>query len=159
MASTGTEGIVMNLVSLKNAFVAAAFLFAVGHTDMTLAHSLRGALGSRAQATDLYQITCFAEDGGPPTDLLRVRVRDNPPVRKPLVSFQVQKGSVAANRTDATDGDAKYSPWIINHGGDGVYHVLVDKSSVGTETYSLEFHCESRTDIHTGSEDVQLQNQ
>jgi hypothetical protein len=149
----------MNLVSLKNAFVAAAFLLAVGHTDMTPAHSLSGTLRARAQATDLYQITCFAEDGGPPTDRLRVHVRDNPPVRKPLVSVQVQKGSVATNRTDATDGNAEYSPWATIHGGDGVYHVSVDKSSAGAETYSLEFHCESSTDIHTGTEDVQLQNQ
>jgi hypothetical protein len=121
----------MNLVSLKNAFVGAAFLFAVGHTDFTPADSLRGALGSRAQATDLYQITCFAEDGGPPTDILRVRIRDNPPVRKPLVSVQVQKGSVATNRTDTTDGNARFSREATIHGGDEVYHVLVDKSSAG----------------------------
>jgi hypothetical protein len=55
----------MNLVSLKNAFVAAAFPFAVGHTDFT------------------------------PAD----------------------------------------------------------------ETYTLEFHCESSTDIRTGTQDIQLQNQ
>jgi hypothetical protein len=29
--------------------------------------------------------------------------RCNPPVRKPLVSVQVQKGSVATNSTDATE--------------------------------------------------------
>ena len=149
----------MNLVSLKNAFVAAAFLFAVGHTDMAPAHSLRGALGSRAQATDLYQITCFAEDGGPATDHLSIGVRDNKPVKKPLVSVQVQKGSVATNRTDATDGNATFSRDATIHGGDGVYQVLVDKSSAGAETYTLEFHCESSTDVHTGTEDVQLQNQ
>ena len=149
----------MNFVSLKNVFVVAAFLLAVGHADITAAHSLSGALRSRAQATDLYQITCFAEDGGPATDRLRIRVRDNPPRRKPLVSVQVQKGSVATNRTDPTDGNARFSRDATIHGGDGVYQVLVDKSSAGAETYTLEFHCESSTDIHTGTEDVQLQNQ
>jgi hypothetical protein len=149
----------MHFVSLKNAFVAAAFLFAVGHTDMTPAHSLSGALGSGAQATDLYQITCSAEDGGPPTDHLSIRVRDNKPVRKPLVSVQVQKGPVGTNRTDATDGNAQYSREATIHGGDGAYQVLVDKSSAGPETYSLEFHCESSADIHTGTQEVQLQNQ
>jgi hypothetical protein len=72
---------------------------------------------------------------------------------------RVQKGSVATNSTDATDGNAKFSREGTNHAGDGVYQVLVDKSSAGTETYTLEFHCESSTDIHTGTEDVQLQNQ
>jgi hypothetical protein len=81
----------MNLVSLKNAFVAAAFLFAVGHTAMAPAHSLSGALGARAQATDLYQITCFAENGGPATDHLSVSARDKPPVRKPLVSVRFKR--------------------------------------------------------------------
>lgn len=149
----------MHFISLKNAFVAAAFLFAVGHTGMTPAHSLSGALGSGAQATDLYQITCSAEDGGPPTDVLRIRVRDHKPVRKAQVSVQVQKGSVATNRTDATDGNTRYSRAATIHGGDGVYQVLVNKSSAGAETYSLEFHCESSTDIHTGTVEVQLQNQ
>lgn len=149
----------MNFVSLKNAFVAAAFLFAVGHTDFTPAHQLSGALGSRAQATDLYRVMCFAEDGGPATDHLRVRVRDNNPKGEPLVSVQTQKGFVATNSTDTTDGNAKYSRWVNNDGGDGVYHVFVDKSSAGSETYTLEFHCESSTGVHTGSEDVQLQNQ
>lgn len=149
----------MNCVSLKNAFVAAAFLFAAGHTDVTPAHQLSGALGSRAQATDLYQVTCSPEDGGPATDHLRIRVRDNAPRKKPLLSVQTQKRFVATNSTDATDGNAKYSRWVNNHGGDGVYHVFVDKSSAGAETYTLEFHCESSTRIHTGSESVQLQNQ
>lgn len=149
----------MNFVSFKGAFGAAAFLFAVGHTDITQAHSLSGALGSGAQATDLYQVTCFAEDGGPATDHLRVRVRDNKPKREPLVSVQIQKGLVATNSTDPADGNAKYSRWARNHGGDGVYRMIVDKSSAGAETYTLEYHCVSTTGIHTGSEDVQLQNQ
>jgi len=149
----------MNFVSLKNAFVAAALLFAAGHTDITPAHQLSGALGSRAQATDLYRVICFAEDGGPATGHLRMRVRDNRPVRKPMVSVQVHKGLVATNSTDPKDGNARYSRWVNNHGGDGVYHVLVNKSSAGRETYTLEYHCVSSTGIHTGTEDVQLQNQ
>jgi hypothetical protein len=147
----------MNLVSLKNAFVAAAFLLAIGHTDITPADSLSGALGSRAQATDLYQITCSAEDGA--TDHLRIHVRDNTPTKKPMLSVQVHKGFVAINSTDAKDGDTKYSRWVSNHGGDGVYQVLVDKSSAGAETYTLEYHCESSTGIHTGTGIAQLQNQ
>jgi hypothetical protein len=149
----------MKFVSLKSAFLAAAFLYAVGHTDFTPAHSLNGTLASKAQATDLYQVTCFAEDGGPATEHLRMRVRDNAPRKKPLVSFQVHKGFVATNSTDAADGNVKYSRWANNHGGDGVYHVLVDKSSAGAETYTLDFHCVSSTGIHTGTETVQLQNQ
>jgi hypothetical protein len=109
----------MNFVSLKSAFVAAAFLSAIGHTDITPADSLSEALGSRAQATDLYQVTCFAENGGSATDHLRIHVRDNSPMGKALVSVQNQKGSVATNSTDAKDGDTKYSRWVSNHGGDG----------------------------------------
>jgi hypothetical protein len=149
----------MSFVSLKNASMAVAFLYAVGHIDFTPAHSLSGGLGSRAQATDLYRVTCFAEDGGPATGHLRMRLRDNMPKKKPVVSFQIQKGFVATNSTDAVDGNVKYSRWANNHGGDGVYHVLVDKTSAGAETYTLEFHCVSSTGIHTGTETVQLQNQ
>lgn len=148
----------MSFISLKNVFVVAAFLSA-GHAHIAPAHSLSGALGSRAQATDLYRVTCFAEDGGPATDHLRMRVRDNKPKKKPLVSVQVQKGLLATNTTDPADGNAKYSRWVNNHGGDGVYHVFVDKTSAGAEIYTLEYHCVSRTGIHTGTEDVQLQNQ
>lgn len=148
----------MSFVSLKNAFVAAAFLYAVD-TPISPAHSLSGALRSPAQATDLYQMTCFAEDGGPATEHLRMRVRDNAPRKKPLVSVQVHKGLIATNSTDAADRNVKYSRWVRNHGGDGVYHVFVDKSSAGAETYTLEFHCVSSTGIHTGTETVQLQNQ
>jgi len=149
----------MNFVSLKNAFVAAAFLSATGHADITPAHSLSGILASQRQATDLYQVACFAEDGGPATDHLRVRVRDNEPEKEPLVSVQIQKGLVATNSTDDKDANAKYSRWGRNHGGDGVYQVIVDKSSKGAEIYTLEFHCVSSTGIHTGTETVQLQNQ
>lgn len=150
----------MKFLSLRNAIVTAFLALAAGHADFASAHSLSGALGSAPRATDLYQVTCFTEGDGPATDRLRARVRDNAPVKKPLVSVQIYKGSVATNTTDSKkDGDNKYSPWASNNGGSGVYYVMVDKSAKGAERYTLEYHCETNSGSHTGTATSTLQNQ
>ncbi len=147
----------MKCISLKSGFLTASLLLAVG--QIAQAHSLSGALGSSPRATDLYQVTCFAEDGGPVTGHLRVSVRDNAPVKRPQVSVQILKGLLATNTTDARDGNLAYSRPVTIDGGDGVYQMLVNKSGRGAETYTIEYHCISPDGVHTGTDAAQLQNQ
>lgn len=148
----------MKTASLKNAFVTASFLVAVGHTGIASAHSQTGALASKARATDLYRVTCSTDAGGE-TYRLPIRVRDEAPVKKPLVSAQIRKGSLATNTTDAKDGNTAYSPRVYTNGGNGVYYVTVTKTGKGAERYTLEYHCQTETGGHTGTDITTLQNE
>lgn len=122
------------------------------------AHTQSGSLGSSAAATDVYSITCSNDGSGTPARI-RAQVRDQAPVAAPVVSVQVTKGSLGTNSSDATDGDAVYSPLVTVNGGSGAYTVLVNKTAAGSETYTLQYHCETSTGIHTGTSIVTRQNQ
>lgn len=148
----------MRIGSLKSVFVVASFVVAVEHSGIASAHSQSGALGSMARATDQYQVTC-STDGGGATRRLALRVRDNAPVRTPVVSAQVRKGALATNTTDAKDGNAAYSPRVYLNGGNGVYYVMVNKTRKGVEKYTLEYHCQTKSGGHTGTAIITLQNQ
>ncbi len=147
----------MKIVSLKNACATASFLIAVGHTNITLAHTQVGALGSGAGATDLYTVTCSTDSGGA-TFRLSMRVSDDT-AGSGKVGVQTRRGNIATNSTDQTGGDGAYSPIVYNNGGDGAYNVLVDKPRSGTNNYTLQFHCETSTGVHTGTSVVTNQNQ
>lgn len=145
-------------MAMKTALVTASFLIAVGHTGIASAHSQAGALSSKARATDLYRITCSTDAGGE-TDRLRIRVRDEDPVEKPIVSAQVRKGVLATNTTDAKDGNKARSPRVYTNGGNGAYYVTVTKTRKGAETYTFEYHCETETGSHTDTTITTLQNE
>jgi len=146
----------MKSASLKNALVSASFLVMAGNAGITLAHTIAGSLGNAATATDLYNVTC-----PPGTHHLESRVRDNaPPVAPPRVSVQTYKGTKATNTTDAVDGNAAFSPVVVNHSGAGVYRVLVDKDRAGAEKYTLQVHCLDIDDVELdGPEPTRIQNQ
>lgn len=150
----------MKIATVKSVLV--TLLFAVAaQTGTAFAHGLTTSLGAKADATDLYQITCFT-DGGGATHHLFVTVQDLLPVPEPnpVLSVQVQKGRLAKNRTDrGPDGDEKPSPEVIVEGGNGQYYVMVDKSSAGEENYDLVYHCQSKAGAHTGTTLFQLQNE
>jgi hypothetical protein len=135
----------------------AAGLLVVGAASAS-AHTQTGALGAAATATDYYQVTCTDDGNGVPASLF-VQVEDTAPAAAPRVSAQVQKGSKVANTTDPLDADGSASPAIALEGGAGAYEVLVDKTSAGSETYSLTFHCLTATGIHTGSDILTRQSQ
>lgn len=125
------------------------------------AHTQSGSLGASASATDFYQITCSDDGTGPPASLV-VQVLDAAPVAAPLVAVHVQRGSVAANSTDAVDGDATPSPQIALDFGAGVFDVLVYKTGAGSESYTLTYHCMTGaggSGDHTGSGIATRQNQ
>jgi hypothetical protein len=105
--------------------------------------SLPGTLEAAASATDYFQVTCSNDGSGEPASIV-AEIRDEPPVADPLPSVQLQRGAVATNTTDATDGDAGASPlaFIDTAGsGSGVFDVFVDKTAAGVESYTLTVTC------------------
>jgi hypothetical protein len=127
--------------------------------NAVLAHELSGALGSAASATDSYQVHCY-DDGNGAADHLYFHIKDLLPNAAPVVSAQVTMGRLAASTTDAVDGDAAYSPAINVKGGNNSYYfVTVDKTKLGAENYSFEYHCMTATGSHTGTDILPLANQ
>lgn len=147
----------MKIVSLKNTVMTASFLIALGHAGIAAAHSQSGSLGSGAGATDLYTVTCSTDSVGA-TFRLRTSVKDDT-AGSSLVQVQTRKGSIATNSTDPSGGDTAYSPIVFNNSGNGAYTVLVDKTASGANNYTLEFHCETASGGHTGTNITTLQSQ
>ncbi|MEY4768000.1 MAG: hypothetical protein RL637_639 [Pseudomonadota bacterium] len=136
-----------------------AFIFVLSG-NIVLAHEQTGSLGKSASATDLYQIQCFDNgDGTGNTARLVTQIIDSPPKVAAKLSVQTVKAAKATNTTDAIDGDALGSPFASNYGGDGYYYVIVNKDGAGVESYTLDFHCQSSSGEHTGTEISSLQNQ
>ena len=149
----------MNNTKLNLRTIAASSLIVFGaYAVPAAAHTQSGSLGSSAAATDVYSITCSDDGSGAPARL-RAQVRDQAPVASPVVSVQVTKGALGTNSSDGTDGDTAYSPLVTVNGGSGAYTVLVNKTAAGSETYTLQSHCETSTGIHTGFSIVTRQNQ
>ena len=127
-----------------------------------LAHTQSGTLGNGAASTDAYQVICSDDGTGPPASL-SVQILDGAPAAAPLLSVQVRNGLELASTTDPVDGDATASPLIhVNGGADVVYEMLVDKTGIGSENYTLTFHCvtgPNGTGLHTGTDVVLRQNQ
>lgn len=148
----------MKPVAVKRAIVTASILAVSSFANTTLAHTLNGSLGSGAGATDYYLITC-APDAGENSSSLEARVKDNSPVAAPLVSVQVVRARLAANATDLSDGNTTYSPNAKVNGGNGTYIVMVNKTTTGSESYSLEYHCKAANGVHTATSISTQQNQ
>lgn len=144
----------MNRTSKKAMLAGALSLAGSTLLEVASAHDQLGQLGTKASATDVWEIEC---SGG--SQYLALQIKDGPPNKSPKVSVQVVKDRLAATATDRKDGDAEYSPEIRLYGGDGVYTALVDKSGAQPENYFLEYHCEGAGDVHTGTSAIQYQNQ
>lgn len=146
----------MKLASSKCAFV---IVMGVGYAGIASAHSTTGSLGNAAGATDVYKVTC-SNDGGGVTHHLVTQVKDNSPVAAPLVSVVTTKGGSTTTSTDTNgDGNTSYSPEVELNKGNGVYTMNVKKSASGAENYTVQFHCETVSDVHTGTAVTQTQNQ
>lgn len=149
----------MKIVSLKNTIITASLLLvAVGHAGTVSADTKGGSLGSSASATDVYRVTC-STDGSGATHHLVTQVRDNAPVKPPKVSAVATKGGASTTSTDPVDGNTAYSPEKELAKGNGAYTVSIKKSASGSEIYTLLYHCETASDVHTGTSISQTQNQ
>jgi hypothetical protein len=133
-----------------------ASLFAVfGITGNASAHDQSGVLGKLPSSTHFYQVTC-SDDGNGPADHLSIQVKDELPKAKPLINVLVVTGLTAQSTTDLVDGDALASPLLNIKGGDGsgtiTYYVFVTKTALGKETYTLDYHCITSNEVHTGTD-------
>lgn len=145
----------MKWTMLKAATGTGATALLLAYGGMAGAHSTGvQSLGVGKTKTDTYTVTCSNEEGGStPTYRLSARVRDNAPVRAPIVRITVIKGKLTAFAEDTNgDGNTAYSGYARVVGGNGVYTVRVRKSARAAENYVAEFHCEGPASsgyIHT----------
>ena len=122
------------------------------------AHTYVFDLGPAAGATHYFGVICSGE-AGYDTDHLFLELRTTTP-NAPPVSAQVVKGPVATNITDPVGGDAQFSPASRTPGGNGVYHVLINKGGPGAVRFTVNVHCLDATGTqHTGTDGVVYQYQ
>lgn len=146
-----------------------ALLLVIGFAGIVEAHTQPGAIGrtkSKAGGADSYEVTCFnANDGTGDPDHLYVDVKDMRPRNPALVSIQATvsaTGIATPVSIDRKDGDSFPSAGNAVVGGAGPYIMTVQKSRsriVGKEIYIAEFHCQSATGNHTGTDWRMIQNQ
>ncbi len=138
---------------LMNQFIAAVALF--GLVQSSHAHDAAATMdpaSNSATFTGYGFVTCF-DDGNGPADKLVASVRDHsPPVPGLLVNLQILKGNRAASVTDPVSGDGNGSPAISVKGGNGVYLIMVNKTAPGARDFSIEYHCMTANDVHTGTD-------
>ncbi|MCX7088718.1 MAG: hypothetical protein NTV00_11765 [Methylococcales bacterium] len=149
----------MKNTALKQIMVATALLLGASYTSMALAHTAGGPIGATAGATDLAAVQCY-DDGNGSADHLVIQIEDfSAPVAGLLMSMQASKGIQMINITDTVSGDGNTSPAGILRGGDGEYRISVNKSNVGTRSFSVTYHCETIGNTHTGTDINALQLQ
>lgn len=138
---------------LLHRFIATVALF--GLIQSSHAHDAAATMdpaSNSATFTGYGFVTCF-DDGNGVADKLVASVRDHsPPVAGLLVNLQILKGNRAASVTDPVSGDGNGSPAISVKGGNGVYLILVNKTAPGARDFSIEYHCMTANNVHTGTD-------
>ena len=136
----------------KNFFI---ILCLLGYATVSSAHEAGATMDANSTIrsfTSMAFVTCF-DDGNGPADNLIVRIRDNsPPVPGLLVNVQVFKGNKSNSITDTVSGDADFTPFITLQNGPGVYWIMVNKTDVGARQFEVEYHCNTSTGVHTGTD-------
>ncbi len=110
--------------------------------------------GDNAGFVAYATVTCSNGEGtGTPTDYFVAQVEDlSPPQDNLFLSVQVikDKGRLAANATDPVSGDGEPGPEARVFGGNGLYHILVNKTAAGLRTFNFTYHCKAiANDEHT----------
>lgn len=143
----------LNRKGLTSQLITAIALF--GLIQSSHAHDAAATMdsvGNSATFTGYGFVTCF-DDGNGSADKLVASVKDlSPPVPGLLVNLQILKGNRATNVTDPVSGDGIGSPSISVKGGNGVYFIMVNKTAAGARNFSIEYHCMTANDVHTGTD-------
>lgn len=139
----------------KSLLVAGSFLVAMGQMGIASAHNLGESFTTgRARAVDFYQVTCFDDGSGLPDHLI-FGVKDLT-ANTAKVSVLVQKGTscspkCAKSIRDTNDTDTEYSGLVRVKRGGGVYNIFVSHTAAGMDSYDVQYHCETSTGVHTGT--------
>ena len=155
--------------SINNAVTILIILLGFCYISVAVAHEAAGTLGrktKKAGGTDISVVSCYDDGNGAP-DHLYMNVIDTRQPRNPaIISAQVvvpSTGAASGVVIDPVDGDAFPSAGITLAGGIGPYHIHITKTrsrKMGIEIYGLNFHCETATGVHTGTEAPEvIQNQ
>ncbi len=149
----------MKKIPLKQGLAIMSLIMALAPENLVYAHDLSGSLGFASTSIDYFQVHCF-DDGAGPNGYLEVALKDIAPVATPKISLQVIRDNMATNTTDPIDGDAGESPILsVNGSGDQYYLLTIDKTAAGAENYSVEYHCMTNDNQHTGTELYMITNQ
>lgn len=142
----------MQYLSLKKNLIAVFIVITVAYAGVSHAHGGGATLGFESSFTGVAFITCF-DDGNGLADNLIARIRDNS-VAVPglLLNLQIFKGNKAISISDTISGDGEWSPFITLQAGPGVYWILVNKTDVDERHFDLEWHCNTRDGVHTGTD-------
>ncbi|MEI7869331.1 MAG: hypothetical protein WCI11_15695 [Candidatus Methylumidiphilus sp.] len=134
----------MKTTSLKKAFIVAAMLTGFGHTGLSMAYGIGGAvLGNNASATDLASINCPSG-----THHFSAAVLDtSPPVAGLLVSVHIYKDT---QMTTATSTSGNWSDIVSVNGGAGTYYLSIRKTNVGARNFTVGWDCRTSDNISTG---------
>ena len=137
----------MKTTSLKKAFIVAAMLTGFGHTGLSMAYGIGGAVldpaGNNASATDLASVNC---PGG--THHFSAAVLDtSPPVAGLLVSVHIYKDT---QMTTATSTNGNWSDIVSVNGGAGTYYLSIRKTNVGARNFTVGWDCRTSDNISTG---------
>ena len=140
----------------RNFLVMSFSIFLAGLGTAAQAHSDAAVMGIPKTFTGYAFITCSNDESGTiPTDYLEASVKDlSSPTTGLLVNLQIhnEDSTRAISITDPISGDAEPSDAIRLYGGNGVYHILVNKTGEGERAFEIEYHCKNNNGTHTVTE-------
>lgn len=147
----------MKFSGLKNTVATVLGGLIISQAGAVLAHNQAGSFTTGlAAGVDFYQVSCFDDGAGAPS-YAEAQVKDMT-ANSSKVGIVMQKGTTpcttnkcAQASTDTTDTDAAYSPLIRVTQGSGVYNLFVSHSTAGTDSYDVQVHCKTATNVHTGT--------
>lgn len=134
--------------------LAAIFLLTTAGVAHT--HDIAGPIdptGNVPSFTAVAAVSCL-DDGSGKADHLFANILDhptNPNVEGMQVTLTLFKGGHAISTTDTTQGDDTPSPSVKLSGGEGVYHMIVNKTRPGLRNVAIQYHCEKADGNHTGT--------
>ena len=126
-------------------------------TGIAQAHEVAGPIdpaGNAPSFTAVAGVTCFNDGNGKAGHLI-TSILDhpsNPFVEGMQVTLTLFKSGHAISTTDTTQGDDTPSPSVKLSGGEGTYHMIVNKTRPGVRNVAITYHCETAEGVHTGTD-------
>ena len=140
---------------LNRTVLTTGLMFAALQATTVQAHGVSEVMDPQGNVpgfTALARVTCY-DDGNGNAAYLVARVRDkSEPVEGLRLTVHLLKDNRAENVTDTTPGDAEYSEFVALERGNGVYQMMLTKTSTGARAFDLEWHCMTENHIHTGTD-------
>lgn len=128
-------------------------------SGFTFADDTKDVLPAAANAAICYEVTCYANQGGPEAAMYQFNIKGNTANRPFNVQMTASKNGVSQSTVARQNGSGIASPTITFKAGPGKYNVKVDKvlregqtSLNGTMEYQITAHCLASNGAHTGED-------